>query len=85
MKAFAKSLCSSIPVAIGRMLGSKMKSSGANPASLGEQPVGALGDADLSLERVGLAILVERHHDDGRAKAPDPSRFSSKSSSPSLS
>ncbi len=32
MKAFANSSCSSIPVATARMFGSKIRSSGANPA-----------------------------------------------------
>ena len=30
---------------------------------LGQQPVGALADLDLALDRVGLALLVEGHHD----------------------
>ena len=37
---------------------------------LGQQPVRALADLDLALDRVGLPLLVERHHDDGRAVAP---------------
>ena len=34
---------------------------------LGEKLVGARADRDLALERVGLALFVERHHDDRRA------------------
>ena len=34
---------------------------------LGQQLVGARADRDLALERVGLALLVERHHDHRRA------------------
>ena len=34
-----------------------------------EQPVRALADRDLALDRLGLALLVERHHDDARAVA----------------
>ncbi len=36
---------------------------------LGEQLVGALADRDLALDRVGLALLVEGHDDDGGAVA----------------
>lgn len=32
-----------------------------------EQPVGTLADLDLPRGRVGLAALVERHHDHGGA------------------
>ena len=64
-----ESLCSSIPVAIARTFGSKMMSSGAKPTSLDEQAVGALADRDLALDRVRLALLVERHHDDAGAVA----------------
>ena len=38
---------------------------------LGEQPVGAPEDRDLALGGVGLALLVERHHDDRGAVAGD--------------
>ena len=48
MNAFAKSSCSSIPVATASTFGSKTMSSGAKPASLGEQVVGALADRDLA-------------------------------------
>ena len=37
-----------------------------------QQPVRALADLDLAVDRVGLALLVERHHDDRRAVALDP-------------
>ena len=58
----------SIPVAMAKMLGSKMMSSG--KADLIDQDVvGAPGDRGLALERVGLALLVERHHHDGGAVA----------------
>ena len=59
-----------MPVAIAKMFGSKMMSSGGKPTSSTQDLVGALADLDLALERVGLALLVERHHDDGRAVAP---------------
>ncbi len=36
---------------------------------LDQQPVRALADRDLPLDRVGLALFVERHHDDRRAVA----------------
>ena len=38
---------------------------------LGQQIVSALADFDLALEGVGLAFLVERHHDGGCAVSPD--------------
>ena len=38
---------------------------------LDQQPVGALADRDLALDRVGLALLVEGHHDRRRAVAAD--------------
>ena len=40
-----------------------------------QDPVGAFADLRLALERVGLAFLVERHHDRGRAIAPDQPRM----------
>ncbi len=42
---------------------------------LDEQPVRALADRDLALDRVGLALLVEGHDDDARAVAADPARL----------
>ena len=36
---------------------------------LDQQPVGALADRDLALDRVGLALLVEGHHDHRGAEA----------------
>ena len=41
---------------------------------LGQQLVGALADRDLALDRVGLALLVEGHHDDAGAVAADRAR-----------
>ena len=38
---------------------------------LREEVVGARADADLFVARRGLALLVERHHDRGRAVAAD--------------
>jgi len=38
---------------------------------LDEQFIGALADRDLAFGGVGLARLVEGHHDDARAEAPD--------------
>ena len=52
-----------MPVAIAKMFGSKMMSSGGKPTLARQQVVGALADLDLALERVGLALLVEGHHD----------------------
>ena len=40
-----------------------------------EQPVGALADRDLALDGLGLALLVERHHDDAGAVAADDARL----------
>ena len=42
---------------------------------LGQQPVGALADRDLALDRVGLALLVEGHHDHAGAVAADGPRL----------
>ena len=42
---------------------------------LGEQPVGALGDGELALDRVGLALLVEGHDDHRGAVATGESRL----------
>ena len=74
MNAFAKPSCSSIPVATASTFGSKMMSSGAKP-SAGEQVVGAPADRDLALDRVGLPLLVEGHHDDAGAVAADRARL----------
>ena len=52
---------------------------------LGQQRVRALADRHLALDRVGLALLVERHHDDAGAVAPDDARpCARKSASPSF-
>ena len=64
-----------MPVAIAKMFGSKMMSSGGKPALRVEQAVGALADLDLALERVGLALLVEGHHDRRRAVPPHERRL----------
>ena len=49
-----------------KMFGSKMMSSGGKPTSSVRIRVGARADLDLAGLRVGLALLVERHHDHGR-------------------
>ena len=61
-----------MPVAMAKMLGSKMMSSGAKPDLLDQDPVGALADRDSALDRVGLALLVEGHDDHRRAIAAAP-------------
>ena len=48
-----------------------MMSVGSKPTCLDEQLVGALADLHLALDGVGLAGLVERHHDDAGAVALD--------------
>ncbi len=45
------------------------------PDLVDEQPVGALADRDLPLDRVGLALLVERHDDDAGAVAAHGARL----------
>ena len=40
-----------------------------------EQVEGAAADADLALDRLGLALLVERHDDDAGAVATDLPRL----------
>ena len=47
---------------------------GVEAGALREQVVGALADRDLALDRVGLALLVEGHHDHGGAVAADLAR-----------
>ena len=42
---------------------------------LDEQPVRALADRDLALDRLGLPLLVERHHHDARAVAANRARL----------
>ena len=56
-----------MPVATAKMLGSKMMSSAGKPDLLGEDVVGPPADHLAALQRVGLALLVEGHDDDGRA------------------
>src|SRR5205814_8308811 len=41
----------------------------------GEQRVRTLADRDLAFDRVGLALLVKRHHDDRGAVAVDRPRL----------
>ena len=48
------------------------------PDFLGEQIVSALGDGDAALEGVGLAALIEGHHDDRRAVTADELRVAKK-------
>ena len=48
---------------------------GREPCLADEQVVGAPQDLDLPLHRLGLATLVERHHDDTRAVAPHLARL----------
>ena len=59
-----------MPVAIAKMFGSKMMSSGGKSTLVDQDVVGALADLGLAREGVGLAGLVERHHHHGRAMAP---------------
>ena len=51
----------------------------------GDQVVRPAEDVDLPLHRVGLATLVERHHDDRRSEPADDTRLLEEDSSPSLS
>ena len=64
-----------MPVAIAKMLASRMMSSGANPTCLGQQVVRAAEDRQPALDGVALALLVERHDDDRRAVAPAQPRL----------
>ena len=75
MKFFAYSSCSSIPVATARTFGSKIDVLGREADLVDEQPVRALADLDLALDGVGLALLVEGHHDDAGAVAADGPRL----------
>jgi hypothetical protein len=60
-----------MPVPTAKMLGSKMMSSAGKPTWFDQDVVGAGADLDLALERVGLALLVERHDHDRGAVAAD--------------
>src|SRR5438034_8946227 len=44
----------------------------------GQQCVSARADVDLALEIIGLALLIERHHNDRCAITPNQSRLSQK-------
>ena len=44
---------------------------GVESGALCQQVVGALADRDLALDGIGLALLIERHHDNGGAVATD--------------
>ncbi len=50
-------------------------SSGLKPTVAGQQVVGAAQDRDPPLDRLGLALLVEGHDDDGRAVATAQARL----------
>ena len=69
MKFFANSLCSSMPVAMARMFGSKMMSVGRNPDLPGQERIRPLADRHFAGDRLGLALLVEGHHDHAGAIA----------------
>ena len=74
-----------MPVAMAKMLGSKMMSSGGKPSCLDQEVVGALADLGLAREGVGLALLVEGHDHHGGAMAPrDPCASWMNFSSPSF-
>ena len=83
MKDFAYPLCSAIPVATASTFGSKMMSS-APAGLLREQVIGAAANSHLSFGRIGLALLVERHHHRAGAVALIFEAWSRKTSSPSL-
>jgi hypothetical protein len=58
-----------MPVAMAKMLGSKMMSSAGKADFVHQHAVGARADVDLALVGVGLALFVEGHHHRGRAVA----------------
>ncbi len=64
-----------MPVRDGEDVGIEDDVLGREPDLLGEDAVGALADLDPALDRGGLALLVERHHDDGGAQAADDARL----------
>ncbi len=67
MKVFAYALCSLDPGRDRQDVGVEDDVLGREPGLLGEQVVGPAADRDLALGRVGLALLVEGHHDDAGA------------------
>ena len=46
--------------------------------ALSQEFVSPRADVDLALECIGLALLIESHHDDGRAISPNESRLPKK-------
>ncbi len=60
-------MCSSMPVATAKMFGIEDDVLGRKAEAADQDVVGALADRGLALDRVGLALLVERHHHHGRA------------------
>ena len=64
-----------MPVPMAKMLGSTMTSVGSKPACSVSRSMGAVGDRDLPLDRVGLALLVEGHDDHRRAVAAGEPRL----------
>ena len=72
---FAKPRCSSMPVATARTFGSKIEILRREADLVDEQPVRPLADRDLALDRLGLALLVERHDDDAGAVAAHRARL----------
>jgi hypothetical protein len=74
-----------MPVATARMLGSKMMSSGGKPTPARSAACRRACRSHLALERVGLALLVEGHDDDGGAVARTSRARRRNSASPSFS
>ena len=73
-----------MPVATAKMFGIEDDVFGRKADLFRQKLVGARADGDFALDRVGLALLVERHHHDGRAigahqLAPDARNSSSPS------
>jgi hypothetical protein len=69
---------------MAKMLGSKMMSSGQEPDPLGQDLVRPPADLDLPIRSVGLTLLIEGHHHNGRTVAAHSSAWCTKASSPSF-
>ena len=84
MNALANSLCSSMPGRDREDVRVEDDVLGREADLVDEQAVRALADRDLPLDRVRLALLVERHHDDAGAVAAHGAGLLEEASSPSL-
>ncbi len=75
MNAFANAACSSMPGADGEDVGVEDDVLRREAGALGEQRVGPRANLDLAIDGLGLALLVERHHERGGPEAAHAARL----------